>query len=57
MESLYYVFFFSVFIGIVLVVSPLVALIEDQLHQLKKLGIDAATLNQSTAKEEVINYC
>lgn len=37
-----------------MVVSPLVALIEDQLHQLKKLGIDAATLNQSTAKEEVI---
>ncbi|VBB29240.1 unnamed protein product [Acanthocheilonema viteae] len=39
--------------GIVMVVSPLVALIEDQLHQLKKLGIDAATLNQSTAKEEI----
>ncbi|CAG9530750.1 unnamed protein product [Cercopithifilaria johnstoni] len=39
--------------GIVMVVSPLVALIEDQLHQLKKLGIDAATLNQMTAKEEI----
>ncbi|KAM3727768.1 putative ATP-dependent DNA helicase [Dirofilaria immitis] len=39
--------------GIVLVVSPLVALVEDQLHQLKKLGIDAATLNQSTTKEEM----
>ncbi|EJD76172.1 ATP-dependent DNA helicase [Loa loa] len=39
--------------GIVLVVSPLIALIEDQLHQLRKLGIDAATLNQSTAKEEI----
>ncbi|VIO89491.1 ATP-dependent DNA helicase, RecQ family protein [Brugia malayi] len=39
--------------GIVLVISPLVALIEDQLHQLRKLGIDAATLNQSTAKQEV----
>ncbi|VDO34958.1 unnamed protein product, partial [Onchocerca flexuosa] len=39
--------------GIVLVVSPLVALVEDQLYQLKKLGIDAATLNQSTTKEEI----
>ncbi|VDK63584.1 unnamed protein product [Onchocerca ochengi] len=39
--------------GIVLVVSPLVALVEDQLYQLKKLGIEAATLNQSTTKEEI----
>uniref|UniRef100_A0A915PLJ3 ATP-dependent DNA helicase n=1 Tax=Setaria digitata TaxID=48799 RepID=A0A915PLJ3_9BILA len=39
--------------GIALVISPLIALIEDQLRQLKKLGIAAATLNQSTAKEEV----
>uniref|UniRef100_A0A0R3RRP8 ATP-dependent DNA helicase n=1 Tax=Elaeophora elaphi TaxID=1147741 RepID=A0A0R3RRP8_9BILA len=39
--------------GIVLVISPLVALIEDQLYQLRKLGIDAAALNQSTGKEEI----
>ncbi|VDN08183.1 unnamed protein product [Thelazia callipaeda] len=36
--------------GIVLVVSPLVAFVEDQLHQLNKLGIDAAALNQWTPK-------
>lgn len=34
-------------------VSPLVSLIEDQLLQLAKLGIEAATLNQSTSKDEV----
>uniref|UniRef100_A0A1I8ARK7 ATP-dependent DNA helicase n=1 Tax=Steinernema glaseri TaxID=37863 RepID=A0A1I8ARK7_9BILA len=38
--------------GIVLVVSPLVSLIEDQLYQLKKRGIHAATLNQSTDRKE-----
>lgn len=41
------------FTGITLVVSPLVSLVEDQLLQLQKLGIDAATLNQSTNKEDV----
>uniref|UniRef100_A0A0N5AWY6 ATP-dependent DNA helicase n=1 Tax=Syphacia muris TaxID=451379 RepID=A0A0N5AWY6_9BILA len=40
--------------GIVLVVSPLISLIEDQILQLKKLSIGAATLNQSTSKEEVL---
>ncbi|CAH1965706.1 unnamed protein product [Acanthoscelides obtectus] len=35
-----------------LVVSPLISLIEDQLMTLKKLGIEAATLNASSSKEE-----
>ncbi|KAE9553747.1 hypothetical protein FO519_003057 [Halicephalobus sp. NKZ332] len=38
--------------GITLVVSPLISLIQDQLLQLQKLGIEAASLNQSTPKEE-----
>lgn len=40
-------------LGITLVVSPLISLIEDQLIQLRKLGIEAATLNASTTKEDV----
>ncbi|CAI4233148.1 unnamed protein product [Auanema sp. JU1783] len=39
--------------GLTLVVSPLVSLVEDQLAQLDKLGIEAATLNQNSTKEEV----
>ncbi|CAJ0952835.1 unnamed protein product, partial [Mesorhabditis belari] len=39
--------------GLTLVVSPLLALIEDQLIQLRKFGIEAAALNQSTTKEEL----
>ncbi|KAI6191622.1 ATP-dependent DNA helicase [Aphelenchoides bicaudatus] len=39
--------------GIVLVVQPLLSLVEDQLIQLRRLNIQAATLNQSTSKEEV----
>ncbi|VEN62792.1 unnamed protein product [Callosobruchus maculatus] len=35
-----------------LVVSPLISLIEDQLMALRKLGIEAATLNGSSSKEE-----
>ncbi|VDK46612.1 unnamed protein product [Anisakis simplex] len=38
--------------GITLVVSPLISLIEDQLMQLSKLGIESATLNQSTSPQE-----
>ncbi|KAH7709739.1 ATP-dependent DNA helicase Q1 [Aphelenchoides avenae] len=39
--------------GVVLVVSPLVSLVEDQLIQLRKLGVEAATLNQNTAAADV----
>nr|CAI5845862.1 unnamed protein product [Callosobruchus analis] len=35
-----------------LVVSPLISLIEDQLMALRKLGIEAATLNGSSSKSE-----
>jgi ATP-dependent DNA helicase Q1 len=46
--------FFSLFnIGITLVVSPLVSLMEDQLISLQKLGIQAALLNASSSKDEV----
>uniref|UniRef100_A0A8R1IW00 DNA 3'-5' helicase n=2 Tax=Caenorhabditis japonica TaxID=281687 RepID=A0A8R1IW00_CAEJA len=38
--------------GLTLVVSPLVSLVEDQIMQLRKLGIDASSLNANTAKEE-----
>uniref|UniRef100_A0A1I7UJR1 ATP-dependent DNA helicase n=1 Tax=Caenorhabditis tropicalis TaxID=1561998 RepID=A0A1I7UJR1_9PELO len=38
--------------GLTLVVSPLVSLVEDQISQLKKVGIDASSLNANTSKEE-----
>lgn len=38
--------------GLTLVVSPLVSLVEDQILQLRKLGIDASSLNANTPKEE-----
>lgn len=43
-------------LGITLVISPLVSLIEDQIIQLKKLNVFAATLNQNSTKNEVINF-
>ncbi|KAK5979187.1 hypothetical protein GCK32_003563, partial [Trichostrongylus colubriformis] len=39
--------------GLIVVVSPLISLIEDQLAGLQKLGIEGAALNQSTSKEDV----
>lgn len=39
--------------GIILVVQPLLSLVEDQLIQLRRLNIEASTLNQHTTKEEV----
>ncbi|CAG9855175.1 unnamed protein product [Phyllotreta striolata] len=38
--------------GLTIVVSPLISLIEDQLRALKKIGIDAASVNANTSKEE-----
>ncbi|MGH0134757.1 UNVERIFIED_CONTAM: hypothetical protein FKN15_006930 [Acipenser sinensis] len=39
--------------GFTLVIAPLVSLIEDQLMNLEKLGISAATINASSSKEHV----
>ncbi|KAI6205384.1 ATP-dependent DNA helicase [Aphelenchoides besseyi] len=39
--------------GITLVVQPLLALVEDQIIQLRKRGIEAEALNQSTSREDV----
>ncbi|VDO37531.1 unnamed protein product [Haemonchus placei] len=39
--------------GLVVVISPLISLIEDQLAGLQKLGVEGAALNQSTTKEDV----
>ena len=38
--------------GLTLVVSPLIALMRDQVAQLRELGVEAATLNSSTEPEE-----
>uniref|UniRef100_A0AC34QBX8 Helicase ATP-binding domain-containing protein n=1 Tax=Panagrolaimus sp. JU765 TaxID=591449 RepID=A0AC34QBX8_9BILA len=38
--------------GITLVVSPLISLVQDQLIQLEKLGIEAVSFNQNTSKQE-----
>ncbi|VDM76556.1 unnamed protein product, partial [Strongylus vulgaris] len=38
---------------LIVVISPLISLIEDQLAALKKLAVEGAALNQSTAKEDV----
>lgn len=40
-------------LGITLVISPLVSLMEDQLAALDRLGIKAAKLNANSTKEEV----
>lgn len=39
--------------GVTIVVSPLVSLMEDQLHGLRKLGVKAMMLNSNAKKEEV----
>ena len=39
--------------GVTLVISPLVSLMEDQLIQMKSLGIDSCMLNASSSKEDI----
>ena len=41
-----------VFEGLTIVISPLIALMKDQVDQLKKLGIDASFVNSSLGKGE-----
>lgn len=38
--------------GITIVVSPLISLVEDQIYALKKLQVDARSLNTSTPRDE-----
>jgi bloom syndrome protein len=39
-------------LGITIVVSPLISLVEDQVYALRKLQVDARALNASTPREE-----
>lgn len=41
-----------IFDGLTIVISPLIALMKDQVDQLKKLGIDASFVNSSLGKSE-----
>lgn len=48
--------------GLTIVISPLIALLQDQVQKLKKLGIDADFINSSLSKDERItqfsrDYC
>ena len=42
----------SIRLGITVVVSPLISLVEDQIYALRKLHVDARSLNTSTPRDE-----
>lgn len=51
-KSLCYQYPATQFDGLTIVVSPLIALMQDQIHHLKQLNIPAACLNSSISKKE-----
>ncbi len=42
----------KIFLGITVVVSPLISLVEDQVYALRNLNIDARALNTGTPRDE-----